>query len=71
MARDTRRSGLSLVLVGLVGGAFFWATDPRWGLTTPKAAETVDAIARASPGTVVGIAGCAVVALLGLWLTAR
>jgi len=31
MARATRRSGLAFLLAGLVGGAFFWASDPRVG----------------------------------------
>ena len=31
MARATRRSGLVFLLLGMIGGAFFWATDPRWG----------------------------------------
>ena len=31
MARSTRRSGLTLALLGVIGAAFFWATDPRLG----------------------------------------
>jgi hypothetical protein len=31
MARATRRSGLVFLLLGMIGGVFFWATDPRWG----------------------------------------
>ncbi len=31
MATATRRSGLTLVLLGLVGIAFFWMTDPHFG----------------------------------------
>ena len=31
LIRTTRRSGLTLVVLGLLGAAFFWATDPRYG----------------------------------------
>lgn len=31
MARATHRSGLAFLLVGLLGGLFFWLTDPRFG----------------------------------------
>ena len=31
MARSTRRSGAIFLLLGLLGGLFFWATDPRMG----------------------------------------
>jgi hypothetical protein len=31
MTRATRRSGLVLVLLGFVGGLYFWLTDPRLG----------------------------------------
>lgn len=33
MVRATRRSGLTLVLLGLAGVAFFWVTDPHFGPT--------------------------------------
>ena len=33
MASATRRSGLTLALLGLIGMAFFWATDPHLGPT--------------------------------------
>lgn len=33
MASATRRSGFTLVLLGLVGVAFFWVTDPHFGPT--------------------------------------
>jgi len=29
--RATRRSGLTLFLLGVVGAVFFWSTDPRYG----------------------------------------
>ena len=31
MARATRRSGLAFLIAGLLGAAFFWASDPRLG----------------------------------------
>jgi hypothetical protein len=71
MPRDTQRSGLSLVLAGLLGGAFFWLTDPRWGVAAMPSAQVIDAIQRASVGTWVGIGGCAVIAVIGVWLMLR
>ena len=73
MTRDTRRSGVSLVLVGVIGILFFWLTDPRQGWLPPsdRAATMVDAIRQAAPGTVIGIAGSALILLIGLWLMTR
>ncbi|QOV91250.1 hypothetical protein [Humisphaera borealis] len=31
LVRTTRRSGLTLLVLGFVGAAFFWVTDPRIG----------------------------------------
>jgi hypothetical protein len=36
MTRATRRSGFALVLLGILGGFFFWATDPRYGPTVHR-----------------------------------
>ena len=73
MARDTRRSGLSLIIIGVVGILFFWLTDPRYGWLWPgqRAATVVDAIRQATPGTLIGMAGSALVLLIGLWLMTR
>jgi hypothetical protein len=71
MPRDTRRSGLSLILAALVGVGFFWITDPRWGVTDTPPVQVVDAIHNASAGTWVGIGGCGVIALIGFWLMLR
>ncbi|HEY7089783.1 MAG TPA: hypothetical protein VH518_16925 [Tepidisphaeraceae bacterium] len=72
MPRDTRRSGLVLVLVGLLGAGFFWLTDPARGITgQAHSPDIVDAIRQAGPGTWVGISGAVVVALFGLWLMMR
>jgi hypothetical protein len=71
MTRDTRRSGLSLILAGLLGIVFFWATDPRSGWARAANTTVVDAIQEASAGTFVGLAGSAMVLLIGLWLMTR
>jgi hypothetical protein len=73
MTRDTRRSGLSLIIVGVVGILFFWLTDPRWGWIPPgqRAATVVDAIRQATPGTIIGVAASGLVLLIGLWLMTR
>ncbi|MDB5296038.1 MAG: hypothetical protein JWO31_2021, partial [Phycisphaerales bacterium] len=31
LIRTTRRSGRTLIVLGAVGAAFFWLTDPRLG----------------------------------------
>jgi hypothetical protein len=43
MARATRRSGLTLGFLGLLGLAFFWLTDPHFG---PIGRHAADAHAR-------------------------
>jgi hypothetical protein len=70
MARDTRRSGLSLVLAGFLAISFFLITDAGWGIMG-RSADAVDAIHEATPGTYIGIAGGLVVVAFGFWLTAR
>jgi hypothetical protein len=71
MLRATRRSGFSLMLAGLAGAGFFWLTDPGRPWSAQSDPYVVDAINQASPGTYVGIAGCAVVVVIGLWLVVR
>ena len=73
MTQDTRRSGLSLILAGVLGIVFFWLTDPRtgWAARDSSASTVIDAIRQASPGTFVGIAGSLLVVLIGLWLMTR
>jgi len=72
MTRDTKRSGLSLLVVGMLGVFFFWATDPRFGiLRAETTASPVDAIRDAAVGTYVGLIGSGVVVLIGLWLLAK
>jgi hypothetical protein len=71
MLRATRRSGLSLVLAGLAGAGFFWLTDPGRTWSAQSNPNVVDAINQATPGTYVGITGCAVVVVIGFWLLLR
>ena len=72
--RRPRRPGISLVLAGLAGVAFFWLTDPRYGWARPVAVagdNPIDAAHYMLVGTLVGVAGSAVVLLIGLWLMTR
>jgi hypothetical protein len=72
MPKDTRRSGIGLVLAGAAGIAFFALTDPKWGMIRGEtSADVVDAINQASPGTWMGIAGGAVIVVFGCWLILR
>lgn len=71
MPRDTRRSGLSLVLAGAAGIGFFVLTDPKWGVLRPDSTEVIDAVHQGWPGTYIGIGGGAVVIFFGMWLIMR
>lgn len=66
-----RRSGFYLIIAGLIGGLFFWATDPAYGWAHAADQNVIDAANEARIGTVVGIAGSAVVFVTGLWLLTR
>jgi len=39
MARATRRSGITLALLGVLGTLFFWVTDPYYGPVSHRAAD--------------------------------
>jgi hypothetical protein len=39
MARATRRSGITLALLGVAGLAFFWVTDPYYGPASHRTAD--------------------------------
>jgi len=68
----SRRSGFSLVLIGFLGGAFFWLTDPKLGLWNLRPAENpIDATHDAAVATYVGLAACGLIVLIGLVLLAR
>jgi hypothetical protein len=66
------RSPRLLVLAGLLGLLFFWATDPRVGLTARLNGEGARDVANQSRvGTIVGATGSAAVLLVGAWLVTR
>ena len=68
----SRRSGFSLVIIGLLGVAFFWLTDPKYGWLKLRGAENpVDAAHDAAIATYVGVIGCGLIVLIGLVLLAR
>ncbi|HVT90679.1 MAG TPA: hypothetical protein VHD56_17625 [Tepidisphaeraceae bacterium] len=72
MPRDTRRSGLSLVLAGLAVIAFSLLTDAKMGMAQgSRSGEWVDTIIQTSPGTYIGIGGGALIAGFGIWLFMR
>jgi hypothetical protein len=59
-----------LALAGLIGLAFTWATDPRWGLAN-SGANPIDTANEVAVGTLVGIAGSIAVTIIALWLMTR
>ena len=71
MDKNVRRSGLTLAFAGLLGALFFWMTDPRFGAARNASYELIDRVNEARIGTTVGIAGSAVVLVIGLWLMTR
>ena len=73
MTRATRRSGVILVVLGVLGGLYFWLTDPRFGPAgRDKPQGAVDVrywlhVARGSPDNVVDASNAAwLVTLVGL-----
>lgn len=73
MPRFNRRSGYSLVVVGVLGIIFFWISDPHWGLALhwSRGENPIDLANQQFPGTVVGLAGSLLVLLIGLYLLAK
>jgi hypothetical protein len=71
MTRDTKRSGISLLVVGLLGVLFFWATDPLNGIVANRSATPIDAVHDARTGTYVGVIGSGVVLAIGVWLLTK
>jgi hypothetical protein len=72
MIRASRISGMGLLTAGLAGAAFFLLTDPRIGWLNSRTSDNlIDAIQRGAIATYVGLAGSAVVVLVGLWLVTR
>ena len=73
MTRATRRSGVILVVLGVLGGLYFWLTDPRFGPAAhdkPQGAADVRYwlhVLRGSPDNLVDAANAAwLVTLVGL-----
>lgn len=70
-----RKQPLLLLATALVGLLFFLATDPAWGVGTRVDGEAntniVDAVHVARVGTIAGVAGCGVVALIAAVLSMR
>ena len=71
MDREIRKSGLSLVLAGALGVAFFWLTDPVYGIGHKNFDNPVDAMNEAWIGTLAGVVVSAGILLLGLWTMTR
>ena len=65
------RSGISLILAGAGGIAFFWATDPHSRPGRWLSGAGIDAAGHAWTGTIVGLAGSTVALLIGMWLMTR
>jgi hypothetical protein len=73
MTQSTRTSGYWLILAGLVGLAFFYFTDPRWGWLGRRSAgdDVIDLAHQLAPGSIVGLAGASFILLIGIWLATR
>jgi hypothetical protein len=73
MPRYNPRSGRSLVLIGILGTAFFWITDPRYGqgLRWSQGENPIDLANQHFPGTLVGVAGSLLIFFIGLILLLR
>jgi hypothetical protein len=72
MLKDKTRSGLLLILTGMLGLLFFWLTDPRHGpLARDATMDLLSAIHDATPGTYIGLVGSGIVVAMGLWLLTR
>jgi hypothetical protein len=73
MPRINRRSGYSLLLIGVLGVLFFWVTDPRYGMALrwSTGQNVIDLANQHLPGTIVGIAGSAMIFVIGLVLLSR
>jgi len=67
------RSGVSLVLTGLLGAVFFWATDHRYGIASQISGSpgSIDQANQMLTGTLIGIAGSLIVFGIGVWLVSK
>jgi hypothetical protein len=69
---SNKQSAVLLGLVCLLAMLFFIATDPRAGLLGDlTAANAVDTLTRLTPGTLVGLAGSAILLLVAVYLLTR
>ncbi len=70
-----RQSGLLLMLLGLLGVAFFMVTDarlaPQWATHVGWSSNLVDAAADSLLGTVIGVIGSIAIMVVGGWLALR
>jgi len=67
-------SALFLILLALVGGLFFWLTDPTLGIASrlmDSGINRIDAANQCFIGTVIGLAGSGLALLIGLWSILR
>lgn len=65
------RTGFSLLLAGMAGVLFFWATDPRSSVGQWLVGREIDTANQAFIGTLVGLIGSAAAMVIGLWLLMR
>ena len=70
-----KKSGLLLILGGLLGIAFFLATDarlvPKWATYIGWSANQVDAVQDSLVGTIIGLLTSLAVIAVGVWLLFR
>ena len=70
-----RLGAFSLIALGLLGVAFFYVTDPKFGygfrVDGTASSNILDAVRTAWPGTIVGFGVCGIVILVGLMLLMR
>jgi hypothetical protein len=71
--RTNRRSGYSLVLIGVLGVVYFWLTDPRYGIALRwnNGENPVDLANWHLPGTIIGLVGSVLFLWMGIWQLMR
>jgi hypothetical protein len=71
MDREIKKSGVNLVVAGVLGALFFWLTDPVYGIGRKTSENPIDAMNEAALGTLAGVAGSLAVLLIGVWIMTR
>lgn len=66
-----RSSGWILALMGLLGLLYFWLTDPVYGMGARWVSVDQIIDGQMRPGTIMGFAGSALIAGIGLWSGVR